>query len=775
VDDARRRVSSAGTYVVERVASQPRKQIQTPQPQEAAQVAIVRTQPPAVVQSIQPGHHPEQQKPPLTLTSFVVGATKGAQDAGQRFAEKHPGAAKAIYTPAKHATTSIHRAGAHAEAQQIVGTEKAKDIEYSQVSQTAHRVGTDVSSRIKTVGQESAEYYRKEMPVTGKYFAGVAEVGSTAISKVPEFLGMVPGGVETIAKRPEVIPAALAVGLHQSTLGTTREFIHHPVQTTADVGAFMLIGGGVKGGAGKVRQVTTPLAPRTTVKPPTPTGLTPGKSVKFEAGYQLTKAVETTKPPTQPVDFTNVKYLPGRSGPAVEQWIRSHPKQDPVIGGSTAAQAHFPSARRGADIDLLVKDPKAASVELYRVVERELGPEHVRLVSDPKWGAYAVETRASVKGDWHHGVDIHKSTEPGSQLRYGFETQSPVKVEGIQYQRAGELIQRKAETVLQPSDPGTIGPTKAFRPQRQKDIPDYETYVSDTLALKKQQAEQARFFSGHKQRKVEALEETFETYKMHSAMGPDPYTVISAAEWYGAQPAGVKAGVALAGIGRYGEPQQSIQRYEPYQVVERKVQPEQYHEPYQVEPKKYDTGYGQAHIQKEVYAQPHYPVAVKETYLAPSNYPVAKSGGRYDVISTPRYDQPYEPYDPYTPSPAYTPYIPPTSYTPATPATQYTPLVSSPQFDPMAIPPEKTTKWHKLKSEDEDKKKKKKAKKSSRTSRKVITWYPASLGSVTAEHFQTGGKLSVHIAPAKTTRELMREFIQTGRGIPTAKQHKRSN
>lgn len=312
VDDVRQRVSSAGTYVVERVASQPREQIQTPQPQQAAQVAIVRTQPPAVVQSIQPCHQPGQQKPPLTLTSFVVGATKGAQDAGQRFGEKHPGAAKVVHAPLERMATTIQRDKQRTALHQVHGEEKAKGIEPSVISRTAYKVGTDVSGRIRQTGWESAEYYRKEMPVTGKYLAGIATVSTEAFSKVPEFIGMVPGGVEVMAKttyeKRSVVPEAMAVGLHRATFGTAEEFIHHPVQTSADIGAFMVVGGAVKGGVSRIprgksltHDTSATLLPRKPPSKATPSKTSPSK-IPPEKVYDYLLSSEGGKTIVTPLD-----------------------------------------------------------------------------------------------------------------------------------------------------------------------------------------------------------------------------------------------------------------------------------------------------------------------------------------------------------------------------------------------------------------------------------------------------------------------------------------
>jgi len=64
--------------------------------------------------------------------------------------------------------------------------------------------------------------------------------------------GMLPGGIETIVSRPEVIAPALTVGAYQSTYGTAEAFKDNPKQTTSDLLTVGLLTGGAVKAAPKI-------------------------------------------------------------------------------------------------------------------------------------------------------------------------------------------------------------------------------------------------------------------------------------------------------------------------------------------------------------------------------------------------------------------------------------------------------------------------------------------------------------------------------------------
>lgn len=681
---------------------------------------------------------------PILSRFAAAGAFVGdrARIAGEKFAERRPAAAKAIHEPFEQfAAGTRYGAGEDVYVPSVKPTEK---FITRPVTEWAVKTGADYRRFIESHRDPIEQIIGHGLAVGGPpgtqpMYAQTFGKAGVGVAQAPagflEMGGMVPFGFEYGARHPKETAMILPVAIGAMIGGTVRSFRERPWETGGEFGAMIL---GPKM-LGKVPVPKTPAwVPKTTIisrKPPTPSGLIPEKATKFEAGYKLTKEFETTQPATKPIDFTQVKYLPETAGPAVEQWIRTHPKQDPVIGGSTAAQAHFPSARRGADIDILVKDPKKASAEIFQTVKKELGAEKVRLTSDPRWDAYAVETKTAT--GWHHAVDIHKTVEPGSQLRLGFETQSPIDIKGIKYQRAGELLQRKGETVLQPSDPGMIGPTETFRSRRMKDIPDFDTYISDLLKIRKEQAGSARLFSGYKQKQVGKLEDIFKTYQMHSYVGPDPYMVVAASRGYGTLPLSARTGMALVGVSRYPVVRKGLPE-KAYDIYPSTKKDDGYYPApsYPVTERPYSSSYRPA--QKEDYYSP-----VAETYDTPTGYSPTYTPAKEEPY-TPVYESPYKP-----------PYEPP--YEPI-----YTPLYPPPK-EPLKIP--------RFKLGDEQEKKRKKEYEPLTTKKTAFhPWFPASLEYVNLEESMTG-KRAIHIKPRKTTQKLFKGLITKGRGIQTKAQY----
>ena len=278
-----------------------------------------------------------------------------------------------------------------------------------------------------------------------------------------------------------------------------------------------------------------------------PTGLTAEQVLKFEAGAELATTFKHVEPPImEPLKFADIKTLRGKSPEIVEAWIRAHPEQKTVIAGSTAARAQFRGARRPGDVDLYVKDVTKAGEELYTSLSRELPSGETKLTRQPEHGAAIVEIKDPVTGLYHHAVDIHQIPPAGSKLRFGMETQAPVKIEGIRYVRAGELVQRKAESILQKQRAGKIGP----KSHRGKDISDFISFTEELIAKRQKDAETSILFKGKKIKKAEALEEQLGIYKMYST--PSYELMADTMAWYSKLGLPTKVGISAVGVGVTG-------------------------------------------------------------------------------------------------------------------------------------------------------------------------------------------------------------------------------
>jgi hypothetical protein len=219
--------------------------------------------------------------------------------------------------------------------------------------------------------------------------------------------GMIPGGVETIARKPAIIPAAAAIGIHGMGAAMFRGFVTEPGAMTGE-----LIGvGAISKGVPRV-PVPARVARALPARAPTPPELAPGKAIKFEAGLEVARKLAKVEAPIQrPLDFGDIATLPRGSGKSVETWIKAHPDQKSVIFGSASVRTQLKTSRTPVDLDIFVKDPHLAAKQVGAVLTKKLGAANVRVK-----GAM-VETR--VKGKWDHAVDFHSLTEMTGRMTLG--------------------------------------------------------------------------------------------------------------------------------------------------------------------------------------------------------------------------------------------------------------------------------------------------------------------------------------------------------------------
>lgn len=409
------------------------------------------------------------------------------------------------------------------------------------------------------ITEKTADYRRFiELEKSQKILAGVVAaptffVRRTTISKEEPVMRLTTGVLQAPAMLPE-IAASVALGTEHAIKTKGRVFKDLPVAAGVMLGGMKYeatvdpfrFAGEMVGMPLVVKAIPTARIP-TIIKAErlkAPRGLVPEQAMKFKAGAELAVELKTAKPPKmEPLTFTEVKALPGETGRIVETWIREHPRQQPVIGGSTAAKVYFEKARTPGDIDIYVKKVERAGEEIHALLAKEIPKTELRLKYQPKFKAATISTKDPLTGEWHHAVDIHQTEISGALLRYGMETQKPIKIGGIYYIKAGELLQRKAESILQKQEAGKIGP----QAHRRKDIPDFESFVTEMLEVRKGEVEKSLLFKGRKAKKVKVLEEEFETYQMYSDYGY--HVAKETARWYEKLTTKQKLGLGLAGIG----------------------------------------------------------------------------------------------------------------------------------------------------------------------------------------------------------------------------------
>lgn len=134
------------------------------------------------------------------------------------------------------------------------GYEATQGIQLSPVSQKAYDVTQSASEKLRTRGTELKQ--------SGSYVGGY---GLTSVGNVVEMAGMIPGGVETIAKRPDVIKPALVTGAISVPVSTATQIKEDPAQLVSDLAVFSAlgysagkVGGFVKTKTPKITRTTTP-------------------------------------------------------------------------------------------------------------------------------------------------------------------------------------------------------------------------------------------------------------------------------------------------------------------------------------------------------------------------------------------------------------------------------------------------------------------------------------------------------------------------------------
>jgi len=134
------------------------------------------------------------------------------------------------------------------------GFEAGKDFQLSWPTQLIYQKSQTASEKLQTRGQELKD--------TGYYAGGY---GLTSVGNIVEMGGMIPGGIETMARRPEVIKPAIVAGAAGLPRGIATQAKTDPIQLLSDVavtaGMFKGAGDVATGLKARTPYVTTKSAP----------------------------------------------------------------------------------------------------------------------------------------------------------------------------------------------------------------------------------------------------------------------------------------------------------------------------------------------------------------------------------------------------------------------------------------------------------------------------------------------------------------------------------
>ena len=380
-----------------------------------------------------------------------------------------------------------------------------------------------------------------------------------------EMVGMMPAAIETIARKPSILPAAAVLGMYQMGTGIVHGLKTAPGRT---IGEFVGLGAITKGAKVPtaitkrvkvpevIAEVKVPSIKEIVGKDVKPAGfeeLSVAKQIKYEAGVKVLKALYKTKgTQAEPLDFTQIKALPGESGLIVEKWIKAHPEQQPVISGSAVARVQIKGTRKPGDVDLHVVDRTLAAKQLYDALKPSL-KENVRIDK----GGTGVETRGP-SGKWSHAIDLQPAFSGREliipELSWSVRPK-PIEIGGIKYATIGEQMLRKASQTIQvrPADMkitqwDIVGGKKVMKKdielgpkmeervveagetvlgphhwRAQKDVYDFMQIGDELLSAKTAAAEGAWLLRGTRMKRAAEVGTAMETYKMHGYMYPDPY------------------------------------------------------------------------------------------------------------------------------------------------------------------------------------------------------------------------------------------------------------
>ena len=203
--------------------------------------------------------------------------------------------------------------------------------------------------------------------------------------------------------------------------------------------------------------------------------LTQAEERRKQAALTIVKTLsEETSVVAKPLSKVDIVNIPNNAEPAIKDWIRKYKKH--IVYGSGAMATHSIHARRPQDLDLVIDSPRVAASAFAKIL-RSKGHK-VKVNYDPTWGSYVVQV-GNREGGCVAAIDIHPLK--GFEGKYEFYGSSlpPVIQKGINLQRAGDQLLRKANAITQRHKDGSMGAA----PHRElKDTIDFITTTELLLA-----------------------------------------------------------------------------------------------------------------------------------------------------------------------------------------------------------------------------------------------------------------------------------------------------
>lgn len=150
----------------------------------------------------------------------------------------------------------------------------------------------------------------------------------------------------------------------------------------------------------------------------------------------------------KPFTKVDIKHIPNDSEPQIKNWIRQRKKH--IVYGSSAMATRSFVARQPHDLDLVVDSPRTAAQAFSRILRAK--GHTVRVVPDPKWGAYAVQVKQP-SGRYEVAADIHPIKRFEGKYDFYGASLPPIPKNGINLQRAADQLLRKGNAIMTTNAP----------------------------------------------------------------------------------------------------------------------------------------------------------------------------------------------------------------------------------------------------------------------------------------------------------------------------------
>ena len=177
---------------------------------------------------------------------------------------------------------------------------------------------------------------------------------------------------------------------------------------------------------------------------------------------------------SKPLAAVDIKNIPNSVEPDIKNWIRKYKGKSEVYG-SGAMSTHSFHARKPADLDIVIDNPKHAAQSLAKIVKSK--GYKTKIIPNPQYNSYVVQIQ--INDTFVDALDIHPiEGHYGKYELYG-SSKSPLNKKGINIQKASDQLLRKARVITRIGTDGRMGAPKE---RELKDTTDFVATAELLLA-----------------------------------------------------------------------------------------------------------------------------------------------------------------------------------------------------------------------------------------------------------------------------------------------------